>query len=106
LSISRINRIILAVKGWNNTSDQRHSKPNKTNRNPDIIAAVAASLEENRHFTVRELATRHGLTVWVVYQILTVDLGLVKKLTRWVPKLLSPWGTLLRWMVQLSLLHP
>ena len=47
-------------------------------------------MEENRRFTVRELATRHGLTVWVVYKILTVDLGLVKKSARWVPKLLSP----------------
>jgi histone-lysine N-methyltransferase SETMAR len=86
LSISQINRIILAVKAGKNTSDQRHSNPKKTKRNLDVIAAVAASLEENRRFTVRELAARHGLTVWVVNKIL----GLVKKSARWVPKLMSP----------------
>jgi hypothetical protein len=69
LSISQINRIILAVKAGKN-----------------IISAVATSLEETRRFTVRELAIRHGLTVWVVYQILTVDLGLVNEIDALSPK--------------------
>ena len=90
LSISQINRIIKAVKEGKNTSDQRHTNGKKTTRTEDIIAAVAAAVEEDRRITVRQLASRFGLTVGTTHAILTEDLGLFKKSARWVPKLLSP----------------
>ena len=90
LSNSQINHIIKAVKEGKNTSDQQHSNGKKMTRTADIIAAVAAAVEEDRRITVRQLASRFGLTVGTTHAILTEDLGLFKKSARWVPKLLSP----------------
>ncbi len=63
--------------------------PKKTKRIDDVVAAVAAAVETDRRLTIRELAGMLGLTFATVQSTLTVDLGLVKKSTRWVLKLLS-----------------
>jgi hypothetical protein len=89
LSISQINRIIKAVKERKTTSDLRQSNTKKTKRTDDVMAAVAAAVETDRRLTIREIAGMLGLTFAIVQSTLTVDLGLVKKSARWVPKLLS-----------------
>ncbi len=89
MSKSQINRIIKAVKEGKNTADQRHSSTKKTKRTGDVLAAIAATIEEDRRIMVRELAATHGLPIGTVHAILKEDLGLVKKSARWVPKLLS-----------------
>ncbi len=89
LSISQINRIIKAVKEGKFTSDLRYSNAKKTNRTDNIVADVAAAVETDRRLTIRELAVMLDLTFSTVQSTLTVDLGLVKKSARWVPKLLS-----------------
>jgi hypothetical protein len=89
LSISQINRIIKAVKDGKSTSDQRHSNAKKTKRTGNVVAAVAAAIETDQRLTIRELAVMLDLTFATVQSTLTVDLGLVKKSARWIPKLLS-----------------
>jgi DNA-binding transcriptional regulator YhcF (GntR family) len=89
LSRSQINRRIKAVKEGKSTSDQRYSNAKKTKRTEDVVAAVAATVEQNRRLTVRELASMLDLTFATVQSALTIDLGLVKKSARWVPKLLT-----------------
>jgi hypothetical protein len=89
MSKSQINRIIKAVKEGKNTADQRHSSTKKTKRTGDVLASIAAAIEEDWRKMVRELAATHGLPIGTIHAILKEDLGLVKKSTRWVPKLLS-----------------
>ena len=61
MSVSQINRIIKAVKEGKDTADQRHSSAKKTKRTADVLAAVAADVEQDRRITVRVLMRRHGL---------------------------------------------
>ncbi len=86
MSKSQINHIIKAVKEGKSTSDQCHSNAKKPKRTEDV---VVASVEKNQRLTVRELASMLDLTFAMVQSALTIDLGLVKKSTRWVPKLLT-----------------
>jgi hypothetical protein len=88
LPLNQINHIVLAVRGDKNTSVQCHSDSKRTSRTDNVLAAAVASVDKGRRFTVKELATIHGLTVWVIHQILIVDLGLVKKVPQ--PALLCP----------------
>jgi histone-lysine N-methyltransferase SETMAR len=64
-------------------------KGKKTARTPDVVAAVAATVEDDRRRSIKDVAAIHGLTYSTVQSILTDDLGLVKKSARWVPKLLT-----------------
>jgi histone-lysine N-methyltransferase SETMAR len=50
---------------------------------------VAADVAEDRRISVKDLASIHGVSVGTMFNILSDDLGLVKKSARWVPKLLS-----------------
>jgi hypothetical protein len=86
MSKSQINPIIKAVKEGKNTKDQCHLKGKKTARTPDVVAAVSATIENDRRRSIKEVAAIHGLTYSTVQSILTDDLGLVKKSARWVPK--------------------
>jgi hypothetical protein len=90
LSKSAIYKIINKVKAGETTEDQRHLNQKKTKRTVDIIAAVAADVKADRRITCRELASAHGVSFGTMHNILHMELGLVKKSARWVPKLLSP----------------
>ncbi len=90
MSISAIYNIINKVKAGESTEDRRHLNPKKTKRTKDIIAAVAADVKADRRITCRDLASAHGVSFGTMHNILQVELGLVKKSARWVPKLLSP----------------
>jgi hypothetical protein len=76
------------VKAGKSTEDQRKFSAKKTKRTAAIIAAVAADVAEDRHVSVKDLASVHGVSVGTMFNILSDDLGLVKKSARWVPKLL------------------
>jgi hypothetical protein len=45
----------------------------------DVLASVAAPIENDQWVTVRELATMHGLLVGNVHSIFNDNLDLVKK---------------------------
>jgi histone-lysine N-methyltransferase SETMAR len=89
LKKTAIYAILKKVKAGENTDDQRHLNPKKRSRTPYIIAAVAASIEQDRRQSVKSLAAAHGVSVYTIHGILHKDLGLEKKSARWVPKLLS-----------------
>ena len=84
-----IYRIIKAVKDGKNTDDQRKFNATRTKRNQSLIATVAAAVEEDRRVSIEDLAGAHGVSHGTIFNILSDDLGLVKKSARWVPKLLS-----------------
>ena len=81
--------ILKQVKEGETTKDQRHLNPKKTKRTEDIIAAVAAAIEEDPHVAVKEMALGLGVSAGTIHSILHNDLGLSKKSARWVPKLLD-----------------
>jgi hypothetical protein len=56
LSISQTNRIIKAVREEKTTSDQSNSNPKKTRQTGDIVASIAAVIENDQWITVREYA--------------------------------------------------
>jgi hypothetical protein len=87
LSKSTIYNIINKFKAGESTEDRQHLNPKKTKRTEDIIAAVAADVKADRRITCRDLAS---VSFETMHNILHVELGLVKKSARWVPKLLSP----------------
>ncbi len=78
--------IMKKVKAGKNTEDLRHQNAKKTKRTANI---VAANIKEDRRLSVKELASSHGVSYGMMNKILYDDLGLVKKSTCWVPKLLS-----------------
>jgi hypothetical protein len=81
LSINQINCIIKA-------SGQCHSNAKKNEQTDDVVAAVAA-LIKNQRMMIRELATMLDMAFVTIQLTLTVDLGLVRKSSHWLPKLLS-----------------
>jgi len=89
LKMRAIYTILKKVKAGENVDDQRGRKSKKTVRTGDLIAAVAASIEENRRTNIRDLASAHGSTYGTISRIIHDSLGLVKKSAPWVPKLLS-----------------
>jgi hypothetical protein len=84
-----IYAIIKKVKAGESTADMRHLNPKKTVRTPEMIASVAATIEEDRHLSIETIAATHGVSEKTIFNILHQDLGLEKKSARWVPKLLS-----------------
>ncbi len=90
MSKSAIYKIINKVKAGETNEDKRHLNPKKTKRTMDIIAAVATDVKADDRISCRDLASAHGVSFGTMHNILHVELGLVKKSARWVPKLLSP----------------
>ncbi len=84
-----INAIIKKVKAGESTADMRHLNPKMTVRTPELIASVAAAIEEDRCLSMEAIATAHGVSEKTIFNVLHQDLGLEKKSARWVPKLLS-----------------
>jgi [histone H3]-lysine36 N-dimethyltransferase SETMAR len=89
LTKTAIYNILNKVKAGKTTDDQRHLNAKKTKTTIDVVAAVAAEVNEDRRVTIRHLATVHGVSYGSMHNILHKSLGLVKKSARWVPKLLS-----------------
>ncbi len=77
------------MKEGKNTSVQRHSNTKKTKQTDNVVAAVAAAVEENWCLTVREWASMLDLTFATVQSALTINLGFVKTSVNWVPNLLT-----------------
>jgi hypothetical protein len=84
-----IYAIIKKVKAGEPTSDQSHLNEKKTVRNAAFIASVAAAVEQDLRLCVKSFAVTHGVGMGTIHRILHEDLGLKKKPTTWVPKLLS-----------------
>jgi hypothetical protein len=89
LQKTAIYAIIKKVKAGESTADMRHLNPKKTVRTPELIASVAAAIEEDRCLSMEAIAAAHGVSEKTIFTILHQDLGLEKKSARWVPKLLS-----------------
>jgi hypothetical protein len=89
LQKTAIYAIIKKVKAGESAADMRHLNPKKTVRTPELIASVAAAIEEDRRLSMETIAATHGVSEKMIFNILHQDLGLEKKSARWVPKLLS-----------------
>ncbi len=88
--------IIKKVNAGKDSADQRHLKPKKTVRTAALVASVAAALVasvaaaiKDRRVMIESLAAAHGASLHTIHRILHEDLGLEKKTTRWVPRVLS-----------------
>jgi histone-lysine N-methyltransferase SETMAR len=90
LKLRAIYDILKLVKKGENTDDKRRFNPKKTTRTDDLVAAIAAAIEEDRRVRVKPLAKAFNVASGTIFKIIHKDLGLVKKSARWVPKLLSP----------------
>jgi hypothetical protein len=67
------------VKYGENTVDQRHLNPKKRTYIPDVIASVAATVEEDQWVTINSIALANGVSAKTVLAILHKDPGLLKK---------------------------
>ena len=86
LKKTQIYKILKQVKMGKN---RRGFTKQKTKMTADLIASVAAAVAEDRRVSIQDLARAHGTSYGTISRILHSQLGLVKKLARWVPKLLS-----------------
>ncbi len=66
----------------------RHAKEMK--RMPENIRAMEDQVKMDCCQTVSDIAAAIGLSISTIHLILTKDLDLIEKVTRWVPRLLSP----------------
>jgi hypothetical protein len=89
LKKTAIYAIFKKVKAGKNTDGQRHLNPKNRIRTASIIAAVTASVEQDRCQSVKSLAAAHEVSMYTIHSILHKDLGLENKSARWLPKLLS-----------------
>ncbi len=88
LQKTAIYAIIKNVKAGESTADMRHLNRKKTVRIPELIASVAAAIEEDHRLSMEAIAIAHGVSEKTIFNILHQDIGLEKKSARWVPKLL------------------
>jgi hypothetical protein len=87
LTKTAIYNILKNVKAGETTNDQWHLNAKKTKWTQDIITAASANVNAERQVTCMDLATVHGVSYGTMHNILHEELGLVKKLAHWVPKL-------------------
>jgi hypothetical protein len=78
LSSSQIYKIIKQARARKNTDDQCHLNPKKTVRMANLIAYVAAAIDDDRQIDTRSLAATHGVCLRTICRRLC-----------WVPKLVS-----------------
>ena len=79
LKMRAIYTILKKVKAGEDAADLRGWNTKKTVRTGDLIAAVAAAIEDNRRANIRDLAKAYGTTYGTVSCIIHDSLGLVKK---------------------------
>jgi hypothetical protein len=89
LKKTAIYSILKKVKFGKTTEDQRRFNPKKTVWTASLITSAASAVEDDCRLGVKYLAAVHGVSVYTIHSVLHKDLGLEKKSTRWVPKLLS-----------------
>ena len=82
-------QIYKILKQVNMGKNRRGFTKQKTKMTADLIACVAAAVAEDRRVSIQDLARAHGTSYGTISRILHSQLGLVKKLARWVPKLSS-----------------
>ncbi len=78
------------MKARKNTDDKWRFNPKKTTRTADLVAAVATTVEEDLLIRAQSLVKTFDMSAGTIFNIIHNILGLIKKSTRWVPKLLSP----------------
>ena len=89
LSKSQVYKIVQDVRDGVDMSDHRGDRSRRTARTPEIIEAVSKYIEEDCRVSYEDIGQRFGLSPGSVNLILHEDLGLVKKLGRWVSRLLT-----------------
>ena len=72
-----------------NAADQRLFNVRKPKRIAALISAVDQGLTENIKISVRELALNNDVSSRTIFNIIYDEIGIVKKNSRWVPKLFS-----------------
>jgi hypothetical protein len=86
LKKTQIYKILKQVKMGKNR--RGFTKP-KIKMTSDLNASVIAAIAEDCRVSIQDLARAHGTSYGTISRILHSQLGLVKKLAWWVPKLLS-----------------
>ena len=78
MSHQNVNAIIRTINAGLETADQPGLKTPKRARTPDAIAAVEASLLDNRKFTLDQIEADASFSHGIIQRILNKDLKLVK----------------------------
>jgi hypothetical protein len=78
LQKTAIYAIIMKVKAGELTANMQHLNLKKTVRTPELIASVAAAIEEDRRLLMEMIAAAHGVSEKTIFNILHHDLGLEK----------------------------
>ena len=89
MSMSQIWKIIRDVKANKDMEDQRPGNAVKTVRTPEIIKAVGEYVASDRRVSYAAIEMAFGLSRGTIFTILKDILGLVKKSSRWVARLLT-----------------
>jgi hypothetical protein len=90
LKMRVIYDILRLVKAGEKTDDKRRFNPKKITRMTNLIATVAAAIEEDCRVRVQFLAKAFDTCAGNIFNIIHDDLGLVKKSARCLTKLLLP----------------
>jgi hypothetical protein len=88
LKKTAIYAILKKAIAGKNTDDQHHLNLKETVMTTNL-ASVATVVEKDRRQCIQVLAAAHGVSIYTIHSILHNNLGLEKKSTRCVPKLLS-----------------
>ncbi len=70
LKKAAIYAILKKDKAGETTTNQMHLNPKNRTRVPDVIASVAAAVEEDRRVTIKNIALANGVSVKTVHAIL------------------------------------
>ena len=62
-----------------------------TSRTNELVEQIKKALDENKHQSTQILADRLGSNKATIWRILAEDLGLVKKMSTWVPHFLTQY---------------
>ena len=89
LKKTAIYDILKKVKEGKTAEDMRLFNGQRTVRTDNLVAAVAAAVEDDRRVKIKDIAKGLQVSYGTIYNILHDDLGLEKLSARWVPKLLS-----------------
>jgi hypothetical protein len=84
--IRAIYDIVNLVKVSKNIDDWRWFNKKKSTKMADLVAALAAAMEDDCRICVQTLAAVHDMSAGTIFNIIHDELGLVKKSARWVPQ--------------------
>lgn len=94
MSERRVREIVKEFSDGERTSFERIAGSGRRQSDTRLVLVdrVREEIKEDPHLSCRRLATNHGVSRQMIYDILTVDLGLVSVSDRYVPHKLSDFN--------------